>query len=62
VKQAQFNEIIRKKIAEFWAARGRTVGPNGVDGRWPCETVELQRSHDPLHACVDIDQKKSQIA
>ena len=57
MNQAQFNLIIQKKIAEFWAARGRTVGPNGVDGRWPCETVDLQRSNAPLHAGVDIDQK-----
>jgi hypothetical protein len=62
MNQAQFNLIIRKKIAEFWAARGRTVGPNGVDGRWPCETVDLQRSHPPLHARIDIDQNNHKIA
>jgi hypothetical protein len=26
MNQAQFNETIRKRIAEFWAARGRTIG------------------------------------
>jgi hypothetical protein len=53
MNQEQFNETIRKRIREFWAARGRTVGPGGVDFRWPCGTVELRRSQAPLHGRVD---------
>ena len=58
MNQTEFDEKIRRRITAFWAARGHMVGPGGVDCRWPCEIVELQRLRTALHKAVDTDSQQ----